>query len=165
MENFTSFSAFQQQLRDAQDAEKGTGGPSGAGREEANRPGVSPENLQEMHDYLTEQVRKMDVVHSYVDGTGDYIDCVKVESQPGLQGVGQIAKPPASATDTGLGYPTRDDAHEAAPAVDRFGNVMRCPEGCIPVRRVSLDELSRAGSLQNYFQKAPGGGMVPPGVV
>lgn len=37
-----------------------------------------------------------------------------------------------------------------------------CPPGTVPVRRVTLDELTRFPTLQGFLGKDPGGGGLPP---
>jgi hypothetical protein len=41
------------------------------------------------------------------------------------------------------------------PRIDRHGNAMKAPEGTIPIRRLTLDELTRFRNLQEFFQKQP----------
>ena len=45
---------------------------------------------------------------------------------------------------------------------DQFGNVMHCPSGTIPIRRVTLEDMSRFENLRQFLQKRPGGGAIPP---
>lgn len=36
---------------------------------------------------------------------------------------------------------------------DLFGNPMACPGDCVPLRRLTLERLTRAGTLENFFKK------------
>jgi hypothetical protein len=164
MEKFVPFHEFQQELRKARQDENRSRSPSPLQAERVTQAELTPERLQEIQNYLAEQHRKMEVIHSFVGDDGQYIDCIKTGSQPGLQGKGAVATPPPGATDTGSapGPIAGDRSENAAPRLDRFGNVMQCPAGCVPVRRVTVDQIARAGSLENYFKKAPGGGALPP---
>src|SRR5258707_899989 len=38
---------------------------------------------------------------------------------------------------------------------DLFGNPLACPEGRVPIRRITLSQLSRFGKLENFFRKDP----------
>jgi hypothetical protein len=38
---------------------------------------------------------------------------------------------------------------------DHFGNVMQCPEGTIPMRRLTLEDLSRFSTLRDFYRKGP----------
>jgi hypothetical protein len=164
MDKFVPFQEFQQQLLTARHQNDRTTGPSPLETARNDHPDVAPENLQKMRDYLAAQHQKMEVVHSFLGDDGQYIDCIKVGTQPGLQPGEQIATPPAYVTDTGSAQTSvpGDNLQNATPKLDRFGNVMQCPAGCIPVRRITLDQIARAGTLENYFKKAPGGGAMPP---
>jgi hypothetical protein len=44
---------------------------------------------------------------------------------------------------------------------DQFGNPVFCPPGFVPVLRVTPERIRRAGGLEHFFQKAPGGGRHP----
>jgi len=101
---------------------------------------------------------KPEVVHSYLDDTGRWVDCIRTESQRGLQGTGVAAAPPPFIPMTG----TAPSPSPAPPRRDRLGNLMVCPEGCIPVLRGEPGEPGNPGSSQRYFEKAPGGGALPP---
>ena len=45
---------------------------------------------------------------------------------------------------------------------DFNGNVMHCPPGTIPMRRVTLEDLSRFETLNDFFRKGPRGAGRPP---
>jgi hypothetical protein len=40
-------------------------------------------------------------------------------------------------------------------AVDVFGNPQHCPKGTVPQRRLTLDRITRFGTLYNFFAKVP----------
>jgi hypothetical protein len=68
----------------------------------------------------------------------------------------------ASANTSGEDGPsTKSDAlsSQSGPEdqVDQFGNSTQCEEHTIPMRRVTLEELSRFQTLEEFFQKAPHG--------
>ena len=45
---------------------------------------------------------------------------------------------------------------------DPHGNVMQCPEGTIPMRRVTLEDMTRFPTLRAYMRKGPEGRRPPP---
>ena len=45
---------------------------------------------------------------------------------------------------------------------DQHGNVMQCPPGTIPMRRVTLEDLTRFPTLRDFFRKGPRGAGRPP---
>ena len=102
-----------------------------------------------------------EVVASYLDDDGQWIDCIKVENQRALHGA-PVAKPPAFIPMGGTGEASSLPAPAAPPRRDRLGNLMVCPEGCIPVKRGEPGEPGNPGSDQRFFEKAPGGGALPP---
>jgi hypothetical protein len=162
MAKFVPFQDFLQQLLSEQSSDNPITSPAPPANPGGNNSGVTPENLRKMREFLAEQNRNVEVVHSFVGNDGQTIDCITVGSQPGLGG-GTIAKPPAGATDIGFA-PTSvpgNNVQAVAPPADDFGNVMQCPVGSIPRRRITLEELIRAGSLENFFKKSPGGDSPP----
>ncbi|MGW1075655.1 neprosin family prolyl endopeptidase [Streptomyces sp. NPDC002537] len=101
------------------------------------------------------------VPHSFVDDNGQVFDCVPVGSQPALKG--STGEPPAP-PDAPPGPGTRG-ASQSMPLqpqlrsdrIDKFGHSMSCPPGTIAMRRVTLEELARGGTLRNFFRKSPYG--------
>lgn len=144
MEEFVPFPSFVKQLQTPQ-------------------PGEDAEQRRK-REYLAEHYQRVKVVHSFMADDRQCIDCIEAGSQPGLQGQGLPATPPAFAPMPGLPSTTvgGESPQLAMPRVDRHGHVMQCPPGTIPVQRVTLEQLDSAGTLEEYFQKSPGGGALPP---
>jgi len=42
------------------------------------------------------------------------------------------------------------------------GGAGRCPAGSVPVRRITLTDLTRFATVEDFLAKAPGGGQLPP---
>jgi hypothetical protein len=131
---------------------------------------ASPDSFAAMKAHILKLYEGVEAKHSFVDDNGSIFDCIPVEQQPALRGAksGVAKAPDLPAPETKAGGP-RDErrALEARTAVqkdskDRHGNAMACPEGTIPMRRVSLEELARFETLQQFFQKSPVGGGPPP---
>jgi hypothetical protein len=45
---------------------------------------------------------------------------------------------------------------------DQHGNRMHAPDGTIPLRRLTIENLARFGTLRQFFQKSPIGSARPP---
>ena len=108
-------------------------------------------HLQSLHEGL-------DVQHSFVNDAGQLFDCIPIEQQISLRGKkGALPKPPDLTGIAGAaGAPKK--VKRVAPATgrrDRHGNVMVCPPGCIPVRRVTLEEIARFRTLDDWRRKGP----------
>jgi hypothetical protein len=111
--------------------------------------------FEEQKAHLLELYRRFPVRHSFQDSSGQIFDCIPRNEQPALGGEA-LAEPPDApggdgdppATSAGPLHETRCDDH---------GNAMHCPKGCVAVRRLTLDELSRFESLSHYLRKGPRG--------
>jgi Neprosin len=129
------------------------------------------QSFEEMRQHILGLYEGVNVSHSFVLD-GDHFDCVPVEQQPGvrMQGLKRIATPPlapaplteASAAGSaqkavGIASQLRD-----YDAVDEFGNSRACEEHTIPMRRVTLDDMSRFATLKDFFEKGPEGSGQPP---
>jgi hypothetical protein len=123
----------------------------------------------EMKAHILNLYDKTEVQHSFVDESGAVFDCIPIEQQLSLRGsTGAIPKAPDLPKVMAGGGPQdeRKDAVIASPLgpdrKDRHGNVMQCPLGTVPIRRVTLEDLTRFGTLQDFFQKGPRGAGRPP---
>jgi hypothetical protein len=123
----------------------------------------------EMKAHILNLYDKTEVQHSFVDESGAVFDCIPIEQQLSLRGsTGAIPKAPDLPKVMAGGGPQdeRKDALIASPLgpdrKDRHGNVMQCPPGTVPIRRVTLEDLTRFGTLQDFFRKGPRGAGRPP---
>jgi Neprosin len=129
---------------------------------------VDAKAFEEMQKYLLERYEGVETVNSFVrDNT--YVDCIKTESQPSVrqQGIREIAKPPLSSeVEAGRrrAEPGQNRYAESPLKLglkDRFGNPVACPEGTIPMQRITLDMLVRYRTLRDFLAKIPRGRGVP----
>jgi len=126
--------------------------------------------LAEMKAHILKLYEKTEAPHSFMDLSGAIFDCIPIEQQPSLRGT---SGPVPTAPD----LPQRDvagpqDAEERKVSLipspfgpdrmDWHGNVMMCPPGTIPMRRVTLETLTRFGTLKDFFRKGPRCGGRPP---
>lgn len=95
------------------------------------------------------------IVHSFADSSGQLFDCIPIDEQPALRRSGApLAQPPTVPRPP---VPIRPATTFLPPLhtdkFDRFGNQMLCPPGTVAIRRVTLDELIRFETLDDYFLK------------
>jgi hypothetical protein len=154
-EGFPTFSKFIQSVQDATHVEH-VSRPASKVREAGD--------FDQMKQHVLNLYAGVEVQHSFVDDQGQVFDCVPIEQQPSLKG-----QPPANAPtppQTEGGGEPEGGAQPVGPHLqpehrDRFGHAMTCPPGTIPMRRVTLDELSKYERLSDFFQKTPWGGRHP----
>ena len=112
---------------------------------------------EEMRRHILAMYEGVAVKHSFVLGSSHF-DCVPVEQQPAARTTrDRRIVPPQSmiARKPGTSLGAVDAGQPRAKAVDAFGNVAGCERETIPMRRVTLDEVSRFSSLAEFFGKAP----------
>jgi hypothetical protein len=148
---FVPFDAFIAQVSGARYASYSAAGRTGA-------VAAAPA-FEQMRSYILDTYRGVKVGHSYTFG-GEYFDCVTVDSQPAVraQSITSIATPPAVAAG-----PKVAAGREAASPLrqglkDAYGNAVSCAAGTIPMQRISLERVTKFGSLQDFLAKKPGGG-------
>ena len=126
---------------------------------------ASTANVEEMRQHILGLYDGVKVSHSFLLD-GDHFDCVPTEQQPSIRGLG--LKSIASAPKDELKKP--EGAGKSAPKAnaitsqlaadqkfDEFGNSRVCEANTIPMRRVTLEEVSRFKTLKNYLEKGPNG--------
>ncbi len=127
------------------------------------------EAFAEMKNYILSFYDNMEALNSFMDESGAVYDCIPVEQQPSLRGSrGRVPVATNAPQLEEIGGPKAP--HEGILAVsplgpnkmDRFGNVMYCPEGAIPMRRVTIENLARFETLRSFFRKGPGEAGRPP---
>jgi len=120
-----------------------------------------PAAFESLRAHILNVYRDTPVSNSYVLD-GQYFDCIGIAQQPSVRllGLTSIASPPPD--------PPTPDENVSTPQIgpeqkgDTFGNPIGCAPGSIPMRRITLEELSRFETLQQYFEKGPGGaGQLP----
>ena len=129
---------------------------------------ASEQPFSEIQSYLTNYYASIESDHSFVDPNGSVFDCFPVEKQFSLRDKkGGIAKAPDLPTGPkALASPAKRIVQLHADLHDQFGNRMLAPEGTIPVRRLTIEDLARFSTLHEFFQKSPGssGAARPPHV-
>ena len=147
---FTPFRTFMEQTQTARAADH-VGQPGKHVRDDAA--------FEEMRQHILGMYTGMPVVSSYVHGDQTF-DCIPVMQQPSvrLRGIGQIASPPPtpSAPQAGLPDTTRP---QIPPGLnfDAHGNLIGCASGNVPIRRVTIEEMTGFETVGHFFQKGPNG--------
>jgi hypothetical protein len=120
--------------------------------------------IREMHDHLVRHYQGVEAQHSFVDENDSVFDCIPIEQQPGLRG--HRGRPAAAPDLPQGGAGPAPGAHQLVQLHpdyrDRHGNRKHAPEGTIPMRRLTLEDLTRFQTLQHFFQKSPFGSQRPP---
>jgi hypothetical protein len=150
--SFISFDAFMADVSRSDYSSLAAAGRAGAVHDQRA--------FKEMRSYILDTYRGVKVTHSYLTD-GSYFDCVTEKTQPGVrqQGITNIAAPPpfiahgATAKPGGVGAPSP----LTLGLRDRFGHAVSCPPGTIPMQRISLDRLTRFGTLAAYRTKPSAG--------
>ena len=128
------------------------------------RPGTAvktPAAFEEMRHHLLNLYSGVSVAHSFVSGERIF-DCIPIEDQPGVRlrklrtGTEPPPSPPAGVSGEGheSGSPSVAEVQDAG-GRDALGNAQQCEDGTIPVRRLTLEELTRFATLKDYLAKQP----------
>ncbi len=136
-----------------------------------DRPGTEatdPAAFDEMRRHVLDLYIGVEVNHSFLLDS-DYIDCVPIEQQPSARDL-EVITPSSlhersvisnSLDASGLPVDREDQPRtgwQVQPhgGVDQFGNLQGCQQNTIPMRRLTLDELTRFRTLPDFFQRVPG---------
>jgi hypothetical protein len=133
---------------------------------------VAEKEFEQMKRYVLDFYRGVRATHTFMDSAGNFIDCVPFEQQPSVRAEREAGRNVAftSRAPTLYEHRRRGDPMKFGPDVspinsplrrglrDVFGNRRACPEGSVPMRRVTLARLAWHGKLEAFFHKAPPGG-------
>lgn len=121
--------------------------------------------FEEMKKHLASLYEGVTAAHSYRTPAGDYVDCIPLEQQPALRRPEMrdaaiqrepSVKPAAPRRSEGEKAPRASDVKPAPAGKDDTGRETACPAGTIPMRRVTLEEMARFATLQDFFSKSGG---------
>lgn len=120
--------------------------------------------FEQMRQHILSLYQGVNVTHSFMLDS-DHFDCVAVDQQPSVQilGLKEIATPPpASLLHKGAqanGSKSTEITSQLDPnkQSDEFGNSVKCEANTIPMRRVTLEEMSHFATLRNFLEKGPNG--------
>jgi hypothetical protein len=125
--------------------------------------------FEEMRDHILNLYKGTQAAHSFMDESGAIFDCIPIEQQPALRDSAEpVFKPPdLPPQEEPRGPKTRRKETLVTSPLgsdkkDPHGNVMHCPAGTVPIRRITLEELTRFPTLRDFLQKGPKGVGRPP---
>lgn len=134
--------------------------------------------FEEMRQHILTMYQGVSVTHSFVLDS-DHFDCVPTRQQPAMRTLGlkSIATPPplsvlkhAGASDGAAASSSQEAGKvqsitsqlDPEKQFDEFGNSVRCEADTIPMRRITLEDMTRFDSLKKFFAKGPdGAGQAP----
>jgi hypothetical protein len=121
--------------------------------------------LEEMRQHILTMYRGVEVNHSFVTYS-NHFDCIPIAQQPTVKAFGITSIAPAPPQSVLTQSSSADDPSEfhASPAsqlsdekqTDEFGNTIGCEQGTIPMRRITLEQMTQFSTLREFFQKGPG---------
>jgi len=121
-------------------------------------------SFEEMRQHILNMYQGVRVNHSYVLDSQTF-DCVPIDQQPSVRMLGLSTIPSEPPTSTAA--PPGDGDDSAVPAAlsqlppgkttDEFGNPLGCEAHTIPLRRITLEQVSGFETLRNFFEKGPNG--------
>ena len=128
----------------------------------ADALGPDASNFEPMRQHILRTYEGVNVTHSFVRDSAHF-DCIPVDQQPAIRALGLqsvAAEPPKSllmgnqivSDDASVGQ-TAPAAQAPESAKDEFGNSTSCEEHTIPMRRMTMNDVSNSGSLGGFFQK------------
>ncbi len=122
----------------------------------------------DMRSYVLDMYQGVVVKQSFVNGENHYFDCVTTESQPSLHYLKDktpasppvpAAPPKPPAEPDGATEQARTDVAQARQETgfDKYGNAMSCPQGTIPMHRISIERLTNFATVKDFLAKGPDG--------
>lgn len=110
-------------------------------------------NFEQMREHVLTMYDGVKPSHSFLVGSHPF-DCVPVDQQPSVRllGISTIAQPPVDApVGSGSVAAQFDEAH----SFDSLGNSVTCAANSIPMRRITLEDLTQFPSLADFLKKEP----------
>ena len=114
------------------------------------RPGSKIKNaaaFEEMRQYVLSLYRDVHVKRTYLLGSQTF-DCVPINEQPSVRALGpnkSVAEPPATNRSQPAGAKTSDQSTGTG----------HCEDQTIPMRRITLEQLSQFATLSDFLKKSP----------
>jgi hypothetical protein len=123
----------------------------------------SPDAFEEMRSYLLDLYDGVEVPHSFLESGGHVVDCIPVEQQPSLRKSGlKPLSPPAEPLVPKAHYgvsPIATGEYRKAPPPqlhpdyrDPLGNRMWCPDGTVPMIRLTMRHLARSPDVGTFLR-------------
>ena len=122
----------------------------------------STKELSRMKAFLELNVPREGIVKSLKTPWGETIDCVEIRKQPALLKRGmedhELQLKPRGLADLGSLKELQNEK-DTKPAVQEYTRLPEiCPEESVPIRRLTIDELTRFRTLEDFLAKHPNRG-------
>jgi hypothetical protein len=148
----------------------GCSGAATGGDDDAFAPAeasaASPAELARMRAFIESRYPRAAVVHEFELASGQAVDCVDRLEQPSVRGNARaLVSIPMAPTHApieaggpgkaarGGSEPPLSDVFMLKGDADHAGRARACPEGSVPMVRLSLDEMSRYPTLEAYLHR------------
>ena len=123
-------------------------------------PGPSGAALARMTSFVKDRIDPSSVRSSLQTIAGRRVDCVGIHEQPALGKVrGQALEAPPQVVDEPAASPAELAARKAIGPERLYelggGRPAACPQGTVPIPEVTLADVSRFASLEDFFAKEP----------
>jgi hypothetical protein len=103
---------------------------------------ANAEAVRRMRAYILDRYKGLEARYSFVDANGSVVDCIVFRRQPLLRGTREDV-----ARATALRF--SESAYETDSRTD-------LPEGTIPVRRLTLEEMAKFEDIQQFLSQTSG---------
>lgn len=138
-----------------------------SGAEVLARPTAQVKDLaaiEEMRQHILTMYKGVEVLHSFVLDSQTF-DCIPIAQQPSVRifGLTNIAsEPPSPPPFSPFVEPSDSEPAQASQlpegqTQDEFSNALGCEDQTIPMSRITIEQLSRFQTLQQFFEKGPNG--------
>ncbi|NPU90945.1 MAG: neprosin family prolyl endopeptidase [Gammaproteobacteria bacterium] len=127
---------------------------------------ASDTELKRMQSHIDSLYQNVKSVHQFVGVEGESVMCVDLFAQPAFNHPGlrdhKLQLQPSQELKDRMGSTDTKDATiaysgELKGDVDALGNLRYCPDGSVPIKQLTLDEMSRFPSLEAFLGKYPEG--------
>jgi hypothetical protein len=113
-----------------------------------------------MKKYLLNRYEKVSQCgRTYLDRNGNFVDCIPFEDLPTVRAAKKagikVVSPPASDPTKQFAPVRTARAGTKSGLLDQFGHPVTCPDGMIPLHRITLSQMSRCGTFERFFYKTP----------
>lgn len=109
---------------------------------------ASDAEAERMRSYLMAYYRKLEARQSFIDEDGQVWDCMPLRKQPFMKGRR------SGAIKTAPDYP--GDPYPELPDTGNINTPIQCPDGHIPVRRITMEKMVIFKNLKEFMQKTAG---------
>lgn len=146
----------------AQEQSENKGGVPPNGRDISPASHVhTNDELVIMQQYLTERIDRSAIRKSLVTAVGRKVDCVDIEAQPALKNAAlrghKLQAPPEYVPEPIAAASAADILQRAlfenTASIGNAASAMTCPNGTVPILDVTMDDLRRFDSLEDFFSR------------